>query len=385
VSTNLRLVPELSRVCGQLLVVGFDGTTLPKPLEERLSRGVRGGAIVFKRNAAKREDGNVDLLAVASLNAAIERACPRDLPPLISIDQEGGRVKRLGPPVMQVPPMRVLGEVGNADLVERIARAVGNELAILGFNMSFAPVLDVDTNPDNPVIGDRSFGRDPRTVMRAAVAYLRGLQSAGVLACGKHFPGHGDTEVDSHLALPRVKHPRARLEQIELPPFRAAIGAGVASIMTAHVVYDALDAGVPATLSRAIVGSLLRAELGFEGLCISDDLFMRGVSPQGGDDPAEVARAAVEAVAAGCDVLLAAHEGPAVDAAHAALVEQAEKDARFRDRCFESFERMVRVKRLAPPRPIVDAARLSQLIPSEQATSVLAELDRTIQSSRSSF
>src|SRR5207248_2531181 len=171
---------------------------------------------------------------------------------------------------------------------------------------------------------------------------------SGVLACAKHFPGHGDTEVDSHLALPRVKHSRKRLDEIELPPFRAAVGAGVAAVMTAHVVYDAPDAGGPATLSRAVVGSLLRAELGFQGLCISDDLCMQGVSPSAGKDPKEVADAAVEAIASGCDLLLICHEPEAQRAAHAAIVEHAEKDARFRARCVQSFERAVRIKRMAP-------------------------------------
>ena len=374
----------LETICGQLLVVGFDGTTLPEALRSRLGRGERGGAVLFKRNIGQ-SGSAVDLVQVAKLNAAIAAAAPQDLPPLIGVDQEGGRVQRLGPPVIQLPPMRQLGDVNDPTLVERVAKAVGNELSILGFTMSFAPVLDVDTNPANPVIGDRSFGREPRSVMRAGVAYLRGLQSAGVLACAKHFPGHGDTEDDSHLALPRVRHDRTRLMNTEIPPFRAAIGAGVAAVMTAHVVYDALDPGVPATLSRAIVGSLLRAELGFEGVCISDDLTMRGVSPSGGENPAEVVAVGLEAVAAGCDVLLVAHEGVAVDALHAAMVERAGKDPKFRARCEQSFERVVRIRRLSPPRPIVDPARLSELIPSDLARQALADLESALASGRAAF
>jgi beta-N-acetylhexosaminidase len=270
--------------------------------------------------------------------------------------------------------MRELGRLGDPALVQTIARAVGLELAVLGFNTSFAPVLDVDSNPANPVIGDRSFGSDPRSVMRMGVAYIRGLQSSGVLACAKHFPGHGDTELDSHLALPRVKHSRKRLDEIEIPPFRAAVGAGVAAVMTAHVVYDALDAGGPATLSRAVVGSLLRAELGFQGLCISDDLCMQGVSPHGGDDPKEVADVAVESIAAGCDVLLVCSAPEAQRAAHAAMVERAEKDARFKARCAQSFERVVRIKRMAPPRPITDGARLAEIVGGSTSREAMEQL-----------
>ena len=368
---------SLAVVCGQLLVVGFDGVTLPDDLRAAIERGERGGVILFKRNVAV--DGErTDLAGVARLTASVADAAPRDLPPIVSIDQEGGRVKRLGPPVMQLPPMRAVGSLGDPALVQRLAQAVGHELAALGFNLSYAPVLDVDSNPDNPVIGDRAFGADPRTVMRMGVAYVRGLQAAGVLACGKHFAGHGDTDLDSHHALPHVRHSRKRLDEIELPPFRAAVGAGVAAIMTAHVVYEALDPAAPATLSRAIVGSLLRAELGFEGLCISDDLTMQGVSPSGGKDPAEVARVAVEAVESGCDVLLVAHEGEAVRAAHAALVERAERDARFRTRCVKSFERAVRIRRMAPPRPITDAARLAEIVGGAASRAAMDELTEAL-------
>jgi beta-N-acetylhexosaminidase len=365
---------SLSTVCGQLLVVGFDGTTLPGDVRDSLAKGERGGVILFKRNVATLDGKETDIVQVAQLNAEVVAAAPPSLPPLVSIDQEGGRVKRLGPPVMQLPPMRVLGDLGDLALVQAVGRAVGLELAALGFNMSFAPVLDVATNPANPIIGDRSFGADARTVMRCGVAYLRGLQSSSVLGCGKHFPGHGDTELDSHLALPRVRHGRKRLDEIELPPFRAAIGAGVAAVMTAHIVFDALDAGAPATLSRAVVGSLLRAELGFDGLCISDDLCMQGVSPSAGKDPAEVAKVAVEAVEAGCDVLLVAHEGDSVRAAHEALVARAETDARFRTRCIKSFERFVRIKRLAPPRPTTDEKRLRELVGGAQSIEVMEKL-----------
>src|SRR5262249_47601889 len=219
------------------------------------------------------------------------RAGGAEHPPLIGVDQEGGRVMRLPAPALALPPMRELGSAGDLSLVRRAARAVAAELRAIGFTMNFAPVLDVDSNPANPIIGDRAFGHDPRSVMRAGVAFLQGLQDKGVLACGKHFPGHGDTDVDSHLDLPVVRHDRKRLDASELPPFRAASGAGVAALMTAHLVCEALDPGIPATFSRAICGSLLRAEIGFEGLLVSDDLEMNAIAARW-----PVEEAAVESV-----------------------------------------------------------------------------------------
>src|SRR5690606_34075683 len=230
-------------------------------------QGALGGVILFKRNLGTLEE-------IAELVAAIQDAYPSGVAPLVSIDQEGGRVARLGAPVVKLPPMRALGERDDADLTRRAARVLGAQLLALGIGVDFAPVLDVDTNPANPVIGDRSFGRDPETVIRHALAFAEGLREAGVIACGKHFPGHGDTDLDSHLALPRIAHDRARLDRVELAPFRAARGK-VPTIMTAHVVFDAIDPSVPATLSRAVIEGVLRGELGYDGVIVSDDLEMK--------------------------------------------------------------------------------------------------------------
>jgi beta-N-acetylhexosaminidase len=354
---------DLSRLCGQLLVGGFEGPALTPRFEKALREGHRGGAILFKRNVP-------DLDTTLHVCQAIAAAAPPELPPFLGVDQEGGRVVRLPPPFLALPPMRLLGELGDLDLIRRAARAVATELSAAGFNLDFAPVLDVDSNPDNPVIGDRSFGRDPRTVMRGGVAFLQGLQDKSVLACGKHFPGHGDTSVDSHFDLPVITHGRARLEQIELPPFRAASGAGIASMMTAHIVCEALDPGVPATLSRAICGSLLRAEIGFEGVLFSDDLEMKAVAAR-----YSIEDAAVEAVWAGCDALLICKSEDLQDRAHEALVKKAEADRRFRERCAEAMGRCLRVRRLAPPRPITDRAAVTQIVGSPASRAILAEIE----------
>jgi beta-N-acetylhexosaminidase len=342
-----KLELPLPVLCGQLIVGGFAGAAVPERFARALGGGLRGGAILFKRNLP-------DIDTAHQICGILAAAAPADLPPFIGVDQEGGRVSRLPPPFLKLPPMRALGETRDLDLIRAAARAVATELAAIGFNLNFAPVLDVDSNPANPVIGDRAFGRDPRTVMRAAVAFLQGLQDRNVLACGKHFPGHGDTAEDSHLALPVIEHDRARLMKVELPPFRAAAGAGIATMMTAHVVVKALDPDVPATLSRVICGSLLRAEMGYDGVLFSDDLEMAAIAARW---PIEAA--AVDAVWAGCDALLVCKDEDAQDRAHEALVREAEKSPRFRDRCVEAAQRGLRVRRLCAPRQVSAEALLT--------------------------
>lgn len=209
--------------------------------------------------------------------------------------------------------MATLGRSGDADLAERFARALAAELRAVGFTLDYAPVLDIHTNPNNPVIGDRALAGDADVVARLGAAIVRGLQEQGVAACGKHFPGHGDTSVDSHLDLPVVEHPPDRIRRVECVPFRAAIEAGVASMMTAHVLVPSFDEERPATLSRRIVYDLLREELGFEGVVFGDDLEMKAIAKH-----YTVGDAAVGGVAAGCDGLLIC-SGSAE--AHAAVLE----------------------------------------------------------------
>jgi beta-N-acetylhexosaminidase len=356
----MQLDLDLPTLTGQILVGGFEGTELPARFAGELRAGRRGGATLFARNI-----GSVD--TTARLCSAILEAAPRDMPPFIGVDQEGGRVRRLPAPALLLPPMRDLAATGDLNLVMQAARAVAAELAAIGFNVNFAPVLDVNTEAENPVIGDRSFGSDARTVMRFGVAYVRGLQSRNIIACGKHFPGHGDTQKDSHHDLPVVHHARPRLDQVELPPFRAAIGAGIGAIMSAHVVYEGIDPGVPATLSRSISASLLRAELGFEGVLFSDDLTMKAITARW-----PIEEAAVEAVWAGCDALLICRDEDAQDRAHEALTRRAEMDRRFRDRCVEAVGRILRLRRLCPPRPITTKESLAALVggPESQAISL---------------
>jgi beta-N-acetylhexosaminidase len=255
---------------GQLLFAGFDGLEVPEDLARLIAAGRVGGVVLFARNIG-------DPAQVSDLNAALQACAPDDAPLLIAIDQEGGRIQRLRDPWTQWPPMQSLGEVNDPEMTAAVARALAVELSHLGIGLDFAPCVDVDTNPANPIIGDRSFGSEPTRVAAHAAPFIRAMQGAGVASCAKHFPGHGDTACDSHLELPRLEHDLARLHAVELPPFAAAIEAGVASIMTAHVLFPAIDAKRPATLSPDVM-AILREELAYDGVVFSDDLEMRAVA-----------------------------------------------------------------------------------------------------------
>jgi beta-N-acetylhexosaminidase len=346
---------------GELLVGGFAGTSLPEGYARALRERRRGGAILFKGNV---EGGP---LQAAALARQIHGAGPDG--PLVGIDQEGGRVARLKAPLLEVPPMRTVASWADEAFAERIARAVGTELAALGFTIDFAPVLDVNTCAHNPVIGDRAFSDDPHTCARFGVAWIRGLQAAGLLACGKHFPGHGDTSKDSHLDLPVVDQPREHIDRIELAPFRAAAAAGVAAMMTAHVVYPALDAERPATLSPAI-GNELREQIGFRGMLVSDDLEMAAIGARW-----TVEDAAVQAVAAGCDTLLVCESDEKQERVVEGLAREAERSAAFRARCEQALARVSAARRRAAARPL-DDAEISRVVGGAESRTVAAEMAR---------
>ncbi len=276
---------------GQLLFVGFLGTRVPALLTQRVREGRVGGVVLFRRNVG-------EPARLRALVAELRAAAPRGAPLGVAVDQEGGRVQRLRAPWTEWPPMRRVAARGGVAATREVAAALARELRDLGIQLDFAPVVDLDTNPANPVIGDRSFGASPAEVGRHAAAFIEALQAGGVAACAKHFPGHGDTAQDSHHELPRLAHDLARLRRVELPPFRAAVLAGVASIMTAHVLLPALDGERPATLSPAVL-RLLREELGFDGVVFSDDLEMRAVA-----DRFPIRERVLLALRAGVDALL---------------------------------------------------------------------------------
>ncbi len=322
------MAQHLTRAAGQVLVAGFTGTEPVPSVLEDLSAERLGGVILFKRNIDTVEQ-------VEALCKAHAAANPQSMPlALIGVDQEGGRVARLEEPVLQLPPMRALGLRDEPEETRRLAKTLGAQLRALGFTLDFAPVLDVDTNPDNPIIGDRAFGSEPEVVIRHGLAFAQGLLDAGLLCCGKHFPGHGDTEEDSHLALPRLTHARERLDRIELAPFVAAVGR-IPALMTAHVIFDAIDPSVPATLSHAVISELLKGELAYDGVVISDDLEMKAVSEGWG-----VVDAGVLAMAAGCDLLLVCSDLDAMATLREALTKEAEASGAFRERLLDAQTRV---------------------------------------------
>lgn len=340
-------VPRLlDRDVAGLFCVGFHGKTPSPEVLELVRRGVYG-VVLFARNIEDAEQ-------VASLVAELKTAAARPL--LVAVDQEGGRVARLrsAQGFTELPPMRALGDTGDETLAREIGLLLGQELRAVGIDQDFAPVVDVDTNPANPVIGDRSLSRDAGTVGRLGAALALGLQAAGVAACAKHFPGHGDTSQDSHHDLPRLPHALDRLEKVELAPFRTLARMGVASVMTAHVVFEALDGRRPATLAPAVM-RLLRDRVGFDGCAISDDLEMKAVAEH---FPLE--EAAPGAIAAGVDALLVCHRADVQHRAIDLVREAVERNDVPRPRVAEARARIERLLRFAgpPPEPAAARARL---------------------------
>ena len=312
---------------GQLMMVGLPGPTLDRTTRGFLKSQSIAGVVLFRRNVT-------DVASLQALTAELH-AIQADRPILVAIDQEGGRVSRLGEPFTQFPPAAVVGRASSPHLAYRQGIAMGEELRSVGIDIDFAPVLDVASNPDNPVIGDRSFGNHPRTVSRLGISVAHGLQRTGVIPCGKHFPGHGDTDRDSHFDLPVVRRDLGDLERMEIFPFRRAIQSGLDAVMTAHVVFSALDPTRPATLSRPILTELLRERLHFRGVVFSDDLEMKAITAH--HAPGD---AAILAIEAGVDWLLYCEKLELAEAAIQALERAAPKRPRLSGRMEEAAGRI---------------------------------------------
>ena len=327
---------SLRRKIGQLLMAGFDGLEPDAQIERLIRNHHLGGLILFRRNIAHPDQ-------IAALNRSLQRinAEQADIPLLIAVDQEGGVVARVEDGVTPLPSALAFRATGSVADCEALTRVANEELRLLGFNVNFAPVLDVNNNRYNPVIGVRAYGETAAEVCEYGLAALRGIQAAGIAATAKHFPGHGDTDVDSHLGLPRVPHDRARLDEVELAPFRAAIAAGVDAIMSAHVVFPAFepDPDIPSTLSRAVMSDLLRRELGFLGVVFTDCLEMAAIA-----DGIGVVEGALRAFKAGADVLLVSHREDRQVAVIEALVAAVENGEISEARIDESLVRILALK-----------------------------------------
>lgn len=336
----------------QLICFNPVGASLSAAESEFIRRNRIASFMLFARNMPDLESARAML---EQLHALAEQ-------PLICIDQEGGRVTRLPAPATHLPSAMAVGATGATPLAFRAGQATARELRAMRINAVLAPVLDVNVNPANPVIGTRAFGDTADVVTRMGLAWMRGAQGEGVAACAKHFPGHGDTHVDSHAALPRIDKPRSELERVELAPFRAAVAAGVKMVMPGHLLLSALDPERPASLSRAIVSGLLRDEMGFDGVVITDALDMDAVATRYG-----IPGAAVEAALAGCDLVV-----PIVQHAETlAALQQAYDDGRLAPRQVEdSLERIQRLRARLGAAPEADAAWLGAAEHGELAAEI---------------
>lgn len=324
-------MPTLREKIAQMFVVGVGAQELTAEERTTMERYSFGGFILFGHNCC-------DPAQILSLTRALWDTT-KCLPPFIAIDQEGGRVHRLPKPFTHFPPAARLGATGNATLAYKAARITAGELSAVGINLDFAPVLDVNSNPNNPVIGDRSFASDPQKVSGFGAQWIQGLRDGGMIPCGKHFPGHGDTDKDSHLDLPVVDRCLGELRKVELPPFVNACRNGIESLMTAHVIYRALDPKLPATLSHSIVTGLLREQLSYQGVVFSDDMEMKAISEHYGAE--EAVRLCVRA---GVDAMLFCHELPRAIRAFNFLCSEFEKDVTVRLQVENSYNRITKLK-----------------------------------------
>ncbi len=282
---------SLEAKLGQLLMLGFEGTEFSPELRRFCQKTRPGGVILFERNFVNRRQ--LTQLCSDLRNWALEHSPP--IPLLIATDHEGGRVQRFKEDFTVLPPP---GEISDSEQAYWLGKVIGAELKSVGVNMNMAPLLDVNSNPHNPIIGDRSLGSNPQRVIQLALPLIKGMQEEGMIAVGKHFPGHGQTDLDSHKDLPTVSVTEETLQQRELAPFKAAIAANLSAVMTAHVLYPAWDKSNPATLSPFILHKILRQKMEFDGIIISDDLLMGALKN------ANIGSVACRALLAGVDLLL---------------------------------------------------------------------------------
>jgi beta-N-acetylhexosaminidase len=346
---------SMEQKVGQVMIVAFRDADVSPTIAEMVRDRHAGGVILFTQNLGDPQHARelTDALQALAIGSGA------GIPLFTVMDQEGGVVYRSADGATVWPSQMLLGAAGDGDLLDRCARMAAAELRALGINVNFAPVLDVNNNPANPVIGTRSFGADPRAVATLGVRAIAAYQGAGVVAVGKHFPGHGDTDVDSHLALPLIDKSPGDLEAFELVPFRAAVAAGVDAIMTAHIALPRITGGEPATLAPQMLTTLLRAGMGFDGLIVTDDLEMGAIVDSYG-----TAEAALRAFHAGADLLLFRFSVEEQRRAYDLLLGAAQREPALSARLDESVRRIVRLKLRrglfapapAPPLSIVGAA-----------------------------
>ncbi len=324
---------SLNEKIGQMFMVSFRGTTPNEDIKTMIQRYKVGGVILFKENIT-------DMEQLARLTHQLQQLNPSNIPLFIAVDEEGGSVSRLPKEAAGFPALRELGERGNPKEAYRIGREMGNLLKKVGINVNFAPVMDVNNNPSNPVIGDRSFGNNPHLVKEMGISMMKGMQDAGIISCIKHFPGHGDTVVDSHDNMPVVKHDMEHLKQIEFYPFKGAAEEGADMIMTAHIKFPAVDpSGYPATMSKKILTDMLRKEWGFKGVVITDSMTMGAITKN-----FSLKEALIKSVKAGVDIILLPSETKLQQEGIAVMINAVRHRTITQKRIDESVYRIIKLK-----------------------------------------
>ncbi|HEY5525250.1 MAG TPA: beta-N-acetylhexosaminidase [Clostridium sp.] len=323
----------LEEKIGQMVIIGLDGYTMDDNTRMMIEDDRVGGFILFGENVKSSDQ----LLAL--VNSLKNTNSKNKLPLFISVDQEGGRVNRMPGEFKNFPANQTIGKVNNGDFSYEIGSILGEEIKALGFNMDFAPVLDINSNPKNLVIGDRSFGTNAEVVSKLGIQTMKGIQTSGVIPVVKHFPGHGDTSVDSHIGLPSVDNDMNRLKSFELVPFNDAIKNGADAVMVAHILLNKIDSQNPASLSKTIITDILRTQLNFNGLVITDDMTMGAIVKN-----YTISNAAIKSVNAGSDIVLVCHGHDNEVAVIDALKKAVEEGTIPEERINESIYRILKLK-----------------------------------------
>ncbi|QGM32272.1 beta-N-acetylhexosaminidase [Bacillus sp. N3536] len=323
---------SLEEKVGQMIFGGIEGVELSEKSREMIREDKVGGIIFFKDNLVNANQ------IVTLLNSIKAENMQHQYPLFLGIDQEGGRVTRI-PELNNLPTNKQIGKKDNPALAFQLGELLGKQLNAFGFNLDFAPVLDVDSNPNNPVIGDRSFGSDPNLVSELGISTMKGLQSENVISVIKHFPGHGDTEVDSHIELPIVSKNMKELQALEFIPFQNALKSGADVVMIGHILLPEIDANKPSSISNVVITKILREQLKYEGVVMTDDMTMKAIL-----DNYEIGEAAVEAVKAGNDIVLIAHDYEKVQRAIQAILEAVQNEEIKVEQIDRSVERILQLK-----------------------------------------
>ncbi len=336
-SETLKLLKSmtLEEKVGQLVIVGVDGYKNDEHSELLIKNYHVGGFILFKKNIQDSAQLTYLLNSLKASNASANK-----VPVFLSVDEEGGRVSRLPEEFKKIPSNKAIGKKDDSTLSYKVGAILGKELYTFGFNMDFAPVLDINSNPKNPVIGDRSFGNKPELVSRLGVRTMKGIQSQNIISVVKHFPGHGDTSVDSHVGLPKVNHDLERLMSFELVPFKAALENGADTVMIAHILLPKLDSKNPASFSKAVITDLLRTKMNYNGVVITDDFTMGAITKN-----FDIGAAAVKSIQAGGDLVLVCHGFDKQETVIKALLEAARSGQISAERLEESVYRILELKK----------------------------------------